>query len=193
LSDLSEDELDRLLSRGGLGQEQKRRMLGNVLASVEAAATPRRRSRWRWPAVAVLSLSGAVAVAALWARPSGETRPDFREKGAPAAVPILAMSCLGGSLGACPAGSRLAFWLEGGPQEPGVITAYADPVAGGERVWYLTNEKAPRAALIGKEQPSGRYRVTVVLTRHPVARAELAALDSRGIITHANFDLVVSP
>ncbi len=193
MSDLSEDELDRLLSRGRLAQEDKQRVLRNVLASVPAPAAPARRPRWRWPAIAALSLSGALAVAVLWVRPSGETGSDLREKGGSAGVPIIAMSCLGGSLGACPTGSRIAFWVEGGKQEPWVATAYADPAAGGQRIWYLTNEEVPKAAVIGKEHAAGRYRVSVVLTRHPVGRTEIAKLPADVAVARASFDLVVSP
>jgi hypothetical protein len=192
VSEPSDDEVDRLLSRGALGRADKQRLLRDVLASVQASAPRRRPSRWRWPAFAVLSLSGALAVAALWARPSAETRSALREKGSLSGAPIIAMSCLGGSLAACPVGSRIAFWVEGGRPEAGVVTAYADPVAGGERVWYLTNEPVPRAAVVGQEQAGGRYRVSVVLTRHPVARTELARLTPDVIVTHGSFDLVVS-
>jgi hypothetical protein len=211
--ELSDEEIERLLSRGGLGREHKLQLLQRVLASVPTAATGRRRAPWRWRAVGVLSLSGALAVAALWGRPSGQASSTLRAKGTPAAVPIIAMSCLGGSLVACPTGSRIAFWVEGGPrleggrEEPGFVTAYADSIARGERVWYLTNEAlsagtspstgspraVSRAALVGKDQPNGRYRVSVVLTRHPITRAELARLTPDVTVTRASFDLVVSP
>ena len=190
MADPSDDELDRLLSRGRLGQARKRRMLRDVLASVQASEVPARRFRWRWPSLAVLSLSGGLAAAAFWARPFAEAPSALREKGPPAGAPVIAMACLGGSLGACPPGSRIAFWLEGDRKEPAFVTAYADPVGGGERVWYLTNEAVPRAALVGKEQSSGRYRVSAILTRRPVERTRLTP-DT--IVAHAVFDLVISP
>jgi len=188
----SDDEIDRLLSRGELGQAHKQRLLRGVLASVQAPAAPR-RPRWRWPAFAAVSLAGAgaVAVAVLWVGPSAGTGSSVREKGGPAADPIIAISCLGGSLAACPPGSRIAFWLEGGPQETGVVTAYGDPVSGGERVWYLTNQAVPRAALLGSEQPRGRYRVNVLLTKRPIERAELGRLTADVVRTRASFELVV--
>jgi hypothetical protein len=98
--------------------------------------------------------------------------------------------------------------LEGGSnKQAGFITAYADSPVGGERVWYLTNEAAavaslnpaesprvvPKAALIGREQPPGRYRVHVVVTRHPVGRADLSRLGAPEVVTRASFDLEVSP
>jgi hypothetical protein len=193
VSELSDDEVDRLLSRGMLGQEHKQRVLQSVLASVQATEPPRRRAWWRWPAVSVVALSGALAVAALWVQPSTNSGSALREKGAASGAPIIAMSCLGGALGACPTGSRIAFWLEGGSREPGFVTAYAESVTGGERVWLLTNETVPRAALIGKGQPSGRYRVNVVLTGRPIERTELSRLTPNVIVARASFDLVVSP
>jgi hypothetical protein len=207
MTDLPDEDLDHLLSRGGLGRAQKERLLGGVLASVAIPVPSRRRSRWLWQTVAGLSFAGGLAAFALWGRPSNKTGPTFLVKGAPAAAPIVGMSCLGGSPGACPSGSRVAFWLEGSTKDAGFITAYADPVRGGERIWYLTNEATPggprdpaqsprvipRAALIGGEQPAGRYLVRVVLTRHPVGRADLPRLAPADIVTRANFDLVVSP
>lgn len=191
MSVLSDDEIDRLLSRGGLGREHKRRVLRDVLGSVHASPVPRRRLRWRWPAFAAVSLSGALAVTAFWPRASGTAETTVREKGALADAPIIAMSCLGGSLTACPTGSRIAFWLEGGRKQPGFLTAYADSIASGERVWLVTNEVVPRAALVGREQPRGRYRVKVILTRRPVDRAELVRLTPDVIVTRATFDLVI--
>jgi len=148
-----------------------------------------------------------LAVAVLWVRPAGEAGSTLRAKGAPSEVPIIAMSCLGGSLNACPTGSRIAFWLEGGREEPEFVTAYADSVVDGERVWYLTNEAVSaaasrstsslravsRAALVGREQASGRYRVSVVVTRRPVPRAQLAQLTPDVMLTRASFDLLVLP
>jgi hypothetical protein len=207
MSDLSDDEVDHLLSRGGLGREHKARLLQNVLASMPAVGPPRPRPRWRRQAVGALSLMAGLAIVALWWRPSVSTVSEFRAKGAAMPVPVIGMSCLGGSVGACPRGSRIAFWLEGGTQEAGFVTAYADPVGGGERVWYLTNEPTaarslgsaesphviPRAVLVGPEQPSGRYGVEVILSRSPVKHEDLPRLASAGIVTRASFDLVVSP
>jgi hypothetical protein len=193
VSDLSDDEVDHLLSRGTLPREHKQRMLGHILASVQTSPARRPPSKWRWPAFAVLSLSTTVAVALLWARPSARTDSSLRDKGGGAEAPILAVACLEGSLGACPVGSRIAFWTEGGRKAPGSVTAYADPVAGGERIWYLTNEALPKAALVDKEQRPGRYRINVFMTQHPVARAELARLGPDVIVAHASFNLVVAP
>ena len=96
------------------------------------------------------------------------------------------VSCLDGQLSRCPIGSRVAFALEGG-RDAGFLTAYAQPVRRGERIWYLANESvgAPqgdasvrvvgKAALVGEGQPPGSYRVHAIFTRHPVAREALAS------------------
>lgn len=193
MSELSDDEVDRLLSRGRLGQEDQQRILGSVLASVQASEPRPRRRRWRWPAFAIISLSGALALALVWVRPAREPGSDVRDKGAAGPAPIIAMSCLGGSLGACPTGSRIAFWLEGQAKDPGFVTAYAEPAAAGERVWLLTNQTVPKAAVIGEGRASGRYHVTVVLTRRPVEHAEVGRLGQEVVVARATFDLVVSP
>jgi hypothetical protein len=193
VSELSDDEVDRLLSRGRLGQEDKQRILGSVLASVPASEPRPRRRRWRWPAFAIISLSGALAFALVWVRPARESGSEVREKGAAGKAPIISISCLGGSLGACPTGSRIAFWLEGEFKEPGFVTAYAEPAAAGDRVWLLTNQPVPKAAVIGEGQPAGRYRVTAVLTSRPVEHAEVARLSPDVVLARATFDLVVSP
>lgn len=193
MSELSDEEVDRLLSRGTLPREQKQRMLGEILASAQPPRARRPPSRWRWPAFAIVSLSASLAAVLLWGRPSASIDSAMREKGGGAEAPILQVACLEGALGACPAGSRIAFWTEGGRKAPGVVTAYADPAGGGERIWYLTNEAVPKAALVGKEQPPGRYRLNVFLTQHPVARAELARLGPDVIVTKASFTLVVAP
>jgi hypothetical protein len=191
--DPSEDEIDHLLSRGRLGHGHKQRLLRDVLASVQASAQPRHRFRPRWLAFSALAVSGALAVVVLRARPLSETGASLREKGATAQTPIISMACFGASLGACPTGSRLAFWAEGGAGERGFATAYADPVGGGERIWYLTNSALPGAALVSKEQPAGRYDVRVVLTRRPVERVAVADLPPDLVVAHAKFDLLLSP
>lgn len=204
---LPDDEIDYLLSRGGLGYGQKERLLQGVLPSVAAPLPSRRRWRWLRQTVAGLSLAGGVATFAIWGRPFAEKASALRAKGTPSLGPVVGMTCLGASLAACPSGSRIAFWLEGVTADTGFVSAYADPLPGGERVWYLTNEPAPvgspggtesprvipKAALIGREQPTGQYRVHLVVTRQPVGHADLSRLTPDEVVTRANFDLAVSP
>jgi hypothetical protein len=145
----------------------------------------------------------------------GDTQgTGLRSKGETAASPLLDVACLRASLSACPHQSMLAFSVANG--DPAMfLTAYADPVSSPspgtttERIWYLTNEplaaSAPgtagatrvlsKAGVIGDEHRVGSYRVHLLLTRHPIARAEVA----RGVFTGDNLvarsvhDLVVTP
>ena len=99
----------------------------------------------------------------------------------------------------------MAFALEGGRDQGGFLTVYADPTTAGERVWYLTNEPvgAPpgdatprvihRAALIGDGQPPGGYRVHAIFSRGPVAREALADLAPADTLARIELDLVVAP
>jgi len=207
----SDDDIDHLLSRGGLGQQQKERAFAHVLATLPPRAAPAGRRRWWiWGGAGTLSLAAGVAVLVLWLRApggAGGPDPDLRDKGAGADAPIIDVTCLGGSLGACPRGSRVAFSLDGGRAEAAFVTAYADPIAGGQRVWYLTNQPVDAAAagasgsvrvvskgaLIGDEQPPGHYRVDVAVTRRAVDRADLPRLPPGDLLARAHFELVVSP
>jgi hypothetical protein len=208
MSEPSDDDLDHLLSRGGLGPEHKQRLLQGILASLPAAAPARSPRRWRRQLIAALSLASGLSVVGLWWRPSVRQKGSaFRAKGAPTVTPFIGMTCLGGSASSCPRGARIAFWLEGGGGQTGFLTAYADPVGGGDRVWLMTNQPAatspsgpadsPRvvskAALLGPAQRTGRYDVRVVLSRSPVTRPDLSQVPAAEILTRASFDLVVSP
>jgi hypothetical protein len=99
---------------------------------------------------------------------------------------------------------RLAVdWFEGGRDKGGFLTAYAEPVKAGERIWYLTNESVgapsadsslrvlPKAALIGDGQPAGTYRVHAIFSRRPVAREALANLGADDTLARVDLDLVV--
>jgi hypothetical protein len=130
---------------------------------------------------------------------------SFQVKG-PGDAPLLIVSCLGGEVNACRAGSKVAFALEGGRDKGGFLTSYAEPIGAGERIWYLTNESVDeagavdatlrvirKAALIGEEQPPGTYRVHAILSRRPVARDALAALTSADMLARVELELVVVP
>jgi hypothetical protein len=204
----SDDDIDHLLSRGGLGRRQKERALEHVLATLppRPAASRRRWSAWGWGGWGALSLAAGVTVLALWLRAPGGPGPDLREKGA-APGPVVDMTCLGGSSGACPRGSRVAFSLDGGGAEPGFVSAWADPIGGGERIWYLTSQPldapapgaaaaprvVPKGALVGEEHAPGRYRVEVIVSRRAVARADLPRLGPADLLARARFELVVPP
>src|SRR5262249_22493855 len=97
----------------------------------------------------------------------------------------------------CAAGERLLFLSEGSAA-PSYLAAYAEPVDGGERIWYFPSRDghspeleahAPptlfrEAVLVGNEHRPGHYRVTVVLSNRPLSRDEvLATPDSDRLAT----------
>jgi hypothetical protein len=124
------------------------------------------------------------------------------------------MACLGATLTACPHHSLLAFSVANGG-DGFFVTAYADPVdssssgSTAERIWYLASEplaaSAPGAAdatrvlskagRIGDEHRVGSYRVHLLLTRYPMARADVTAgaLAGDTVVARATYDLVVTP
>ena len=204
MSPPSDDEIDHLLSRGKLGGSQRQRILDAALAASREGFWARWRGKLAWSAGGLAFATGAaVLVLTLRASPT-DGEAAFRVKGAGAA-PVIVVSCLGAQVSACPPGSRVGFALDGGRDQGGFLTAYADPTAGGERVWYLTNEPvgaAPgdatprvirKAALIGDGQPPGRYRVHVIFSRGPVAREALAGLEPAHTLARVELELVVAP
>jgi hypothetical protein len=202
MSPHSDDEMDYLLSRGKLGGSQRQRILEAALGAAREPFWARWRGRLAWSGGA-LALAGGAAILLLTLRaPAPEDASSFRVKG-PADAPLITASCLGAQVTACPIGSRLAFALEGGRDRGGFLTAYAAPTAGGERIWYLTNEPVgapnadasprvlPKAALIGDGQPAGSYRVHVIFSGRPVARDALSSLRAGEALAHLELELVV--
>jgi hypothetical protein len=197
----SDDELDYLLSRGKLGGSQRERILQAALAASREGRWARWRRRVVWSAGGLTLATGVAALLLLLRAPGGDTG-GFNAKGS-SGTPLITVSCLGAMLDACPPGSRVAFVLEGGSDKGGFLTAYADPVKPGERVWYLTNEAvdAPqggtssrvvrKAALIGDGQPAGAYRVHAIFSQHPVARGALSSLAADETLAHVDMELVV--
>jgi len=204
MSPPSDDELDYLLSRGKLGGSQRDRILNAALAASRetVAAGWRRRIAW---GVGSLAVATCAVVLLVTLRPFAKDGPaGFQIKG-PGDAPLIVLSCLDGQLDGCPSGSKLAFALDGGRDEGGFLTSYAEPTGAGERVWYLTNESVDaaggdaslrvirKAALIGEEQPPGTYRVHAILSRRPVARDALATLTSADTLARLELELVVVP
>ena len=165
-------------------------------------------ARWRgklaWSGGGLALATGAALLLLTLRAPSRDGPASFQVKGSEDA-PLIIVSCLGAEVSACPTGSRLAFAIEGGRDEGGFLTAYAEPTARGERVWYLNNEsvtasqseRSPRvirkAALIGAGQPPGSYRVHAIFSRRPVAREALVGLAPDDTLARVEVDLVVSP
>jgi hypothetical protein len=204
MSPPSDDELDYLLSRGKLGGSQRDRILKAALGASRDKVGAGWRRRIAWTAASLAFATGAI-VLLLTSRPAPEEgAAAFQVKGAGEA-PLIVISCLGGQLDGCPTGSKLAFALDGGRDNGGFLTSYAEPTASGERIWYLTNESVEaagsnaslrpirKAALIGETQPPGTYRVRAVLSRRPVVREALAKLASADTLARLDLELVVVP
>jgi hypothetical protein len=193
----SDDELDMMLAGGQLGGPAKDR----IFEAVTGQVLPRRPFfSLRSVLSAGLLVAGAAAALLLMPR----TRDDgFTAKGGPGAGgPSVEISCAGGTLNACPIGSRLLFAVEGAGT--GYLAAYADPAHGGQRIWYFSRDGqspalssepgtqvAPRAILVGSEHTPGDYLVQVLVTSEPLSRAQLA--QAPATIARRQFSLRVVP
>jgi hypothetical protein len=197
----SDDEVDYLLSRGGLSGDKRDQILQNVLSSTAAQPVPARRRWWAWGGGMGLALTAGAAAILLWPR-AQQPSADFRAKGAPDPAVLLGMACLGATVKACPRGALVAFTLDGangtGDGAGRFVSAYADPVPGGERIWYLTNEPlvdgiVSKAARVGDEHAPGPYRVKAMLTTQALPRDVLVGGADAAVVARATFDLEVIP
>lgn len=205
LSNGRDEEIDHLLAEGRLAGPTKDRIFDAVIERVGAPApsedrgTEGRRPRsWRFWTGGLLVLAGAAAVWLLVPRSAThDLGTDFRPKGpaSPGARPQLDAVCAGASLAACPVGATLVLGVSEG--EGGFLAAYAEPERaagspGGERIWYFSKEgESPRLApgdgaqaarkaiRIGAEHLPGDYQVHLFLTRSPLGRAQLLALEKK--------------
>jgi hypothetical protein len=196
----SDDEVDYLLARGKLGGSQRQRILQAALTASRPGFWARWRGRIIWSAGGLTLATGAAVLLLL---PRVPETGRFNAKGSNGA-PLITVSCLDGMLTACPSGSRVAFAVEGGRDNGGFLTAYADPIKAGERVWYLSNEAVGpvqegtpsrvmrKAALIGDGQPAGAYRVHAIFSRRPVGRGSLSSLSADETLAQVDRDLVVT-
>ena len=89
----------------------------------------------------------------------------------------------------------------------GYVSAYAEPVGGGERVWYFSAEhSAPAIAAsggatapldaavqIGPEHRPGRYFVHLVVAARPLSRSETLQPPAGDALASETFPLVVAP
>jgi hypothetical protein len=202
---VSDDEIDYLLSGGGLGGEQLERIRGRLTATARARARAR---AWRRTMLAVTAAGVvAAAAAAVVLVPRAMTDHEaMRAKGAgrTSATPAsLHVACLSGALSACPRGSVLGFSV-GGSEGPGFVTAFADPVEGaGDRIWYFLDQPLASTgdsrvlasgARVGREHTARRYRIHLLLSPHPLGRERAAATPSaRDVVAHDTVDLEVIP
>jgi hypothetical protein len=182
----NDDDIDRLLARGGLSGPQRERIFDEVHRTVG------KRKAFRWSRYAAFGAPLAIAAALALVLYPSHRLGGFAAKGTQSSV--VEVLCPDGALSACPLGSKLFFSIEG-IVAPVFVHAYADPVGSGhERVWYFptTNGAEPisvspdqerllkKAVVIGPEHGSGAYRIHVVLSTAPLSRDEvLAAHDSK--------------
>jgi hypothetical protein len=188
-----DDELDALLSQGRLSGPRRDRILAGALAQAGV-----RRPRWRRAGVWMASLAAAATAVLLFARPA-----SFRARGGSGAV--LELASLDGDLASCRAGARLIF--RAASAEPGFLSAWAEPLSGGSRVWYFPGSDGssprvdagaemhtlPAGVSLGPEQPPGRYRVHLLLSRRALTREECLAPPAGVTLGTAEVPLGVSP
>jgi hypothetical protein len=201
------EELDSLLGRGGIGVSRKEAILQTVLAKCKA--DPPARRLWRWP-IAGLALAAVVGATAIVMAPLPSQTPavPFRAKGATAKqspmAPLAELECLGGPLGACPMGSLLVVRVTG---THGYVSAWAEPVGGGERIWYFSGDSQPlavaadsahavaatRAVKIGPEHTKSAYLVEIRVTDRPMPRSQLLGLPAPMARAAGRVSLTVTP
>jgi hypothetical protein len=201
-----DEELDSLLGHGGMGAARRDAILGRVLANTKAEAPKAVRLRWFFAATGALAVA---AVAAFLVRPPS-TQVDlstFRSKGtAPSTrglAPSVRLECLSGTLDACPMGSLLVVHAAG---VRGYVSAWAEPVGGGERIWYFSAETFTpqvddgtaqstnsRAVRIGTEHAGGKYVVEIRVTEHPMSPTALLRLNARDALAAVRAQLTVTP
>lgn len=162
----SDDELDVLLAHGRLSAPDRDRVFERVLSTV-----PRRRRRW-------LAGASALAAAAFVLVAMFVGRDGFRPRGE--AAPVLEIACRAEPGERCPAGEMLLFRASG-VSRAAWLAAYAEPVGGGERIWYFptANGWAPSLDAGAKPQvlpegvrlgAAGKYDVKLFLFAAPPTR-----------------------
>jgi hypothetical protein len=195
----SEDgEVDLLLGGGRLSDDQRDRIFRDVLAAVSVAEPAARRTSWRWLWAGAAVASTLAGVTLFLVRP---TTSSFRAKGADPIQPALvSVECEGGSLDACPRGSRLVFRAL---VRDGLLAAFAEPRTGGERIWYFEPEHPVSLAadvleggylrqtvVVGPEHAGGLHRLHVFRLASTATRSALLGRN-HPVLAEATFDLVV--
>jgi hypothetical protein len=182
----NKEEIDSLLGRGSIGATRRDAILQTVLARIGAESPA--RTRWRWSFAGLGTV--AVVAAAIFLLLPRFTQPGlspFRAKGTaakPPATSSVELECLGATLDACPTGSLLVVRVTG---VRGYVSAWADPVGGGERIWYFSADShtplvdavltpsasTTRAIKIGPEHLASTYVVEIRVTEQPMRREDL--------------------
>jgi hypothetical protein len=131
---------------------------------------------------------------------------EFASRSAGPSGAHVELTCSKGALRACPRGSRLLFTVSGSSR-PAYLAVYAEPVAGGERIWYFSSEQgAPavagggepgspidRAIAIGPEHAVGSYAVHILLGTTPLSRAEALHPDASSLLDDETLELRIVP
>jgi hypothetical protein len=186
------DDIDILLSKGGLSGAERERVLDAVLDRVNPGRPRLRRAVVI--AVTVVALAAGVVAYLANSRPRHSA---FASRGHDQSAAHIEVVCLSGSLDACPRGSRLLFRPWGfGQARAGYLSAYAEPETRGERIWYFSaDQESPkvgssptsaepmdRVIVLGQEHAAGAYAVHIVVSDRPLPRAE---------VLHPSLDAVV--
>jgi hypothetical protein len=187
------DQLDALLARKRLSGPEYDFIAARVLDGVSRGARIRRVALYAAPA-----LAAALVIAIVLPGSDG-----LRAKGAHTRAPALEIACAIGGASSCPRGAVLTFRVEDAI-EGGYLHAWAEPGAGGERVWYFSGPEAVpveagrglhvlrRGARIVAGQAPGRYAVRLVLARERLDREAL--LDRpRAVLADVTVPLEVTP
>jgi len=198
---MKDSDLDALLAHGTLSGQTRERVLDGVLDRV----SPSRQRRSAMVAAAIL-FQAAAAVAVWFGGARALTKPGasssaFEARGSASRTVGVDAVCSGGPMAACPRGSLLVF--HGWPDtRPSYLAAFADPMGGGQRVWYFSIEnESPRlgpgavdqAVLVGPEHAVGRYVIHVVVSTRPLSRTEAVTSSDEAVIGSEKLDLGIVP
>jgi hypothetical protein len=197
----SDRQLDSLLARGDLSGPESDRILETVLARRA------RRPLWRRLLIPVGGLTLATVASLLFVvgplRDAGSS--GFAARGGGTGPDDLDVACLNGSRSSCPKGATLLFAARAGAPS-GYLAAWAEPVGGGERIWYFSADgESPRIAAastgaqpltrgvrIGPEHAPGEYRVHLVLSAAPLRKTELLTPRPPGVLARQDLPLVIT-
>jgi hypothetical protein len=112
--------------------------------------------------------------------------PSFLVRGKELRGRHIEIACSQATSGACPQGAKLVFSAATGDQ-PMYLMAYAEPVNGGERIWYFPadiealpvarsaslGDPLERAIELGPEHRPGKYLAHVLLSPRRLQRSEI--------------------
>jgi hypothetical protein len=196
------DRLDQLLSRGRLRGPAAERILDGALREARIVPPPwyRRKAMLFGSPV----LAGAVAAAFVLI---GKPSPDaMRSKGGTAGdSAVVSVECSGRPPGTCRTDDLILFRVEAVARQ-GFLIAYAEPSAGGERIWFFpqADGSAPvvaasaepqtlRQAVAARSLSPGSYQVHIVITGRSVSKTEILSGVAPDVITVRTTPLEVVP